>query len=120
MLQKKLKVPHIWSYFEFGHEKGEHDGAGACIKRELCRQEINFTTNSLIRYEKSIVEWCSLVMGEGTGTCEDKSHKKGHVHRYFWKVVDVDRSSGMNEKQSKALMDSIQLEHHTMQYLKYI
>ena len=23
-------VPHIRSFFEFGHGKGEHDGAGAC------------------------------------------------------------------------------------------
>jgi hypothetical protein len=26
MLHKKLKVPHIWNYFESGHGKGEHDG----------------------------------------------------------------------------------------------
>ena len=92
MLHKKLKVPHLWNYFESGNGKEEHDGAGACIKRELRRKEMNFTNISLIQYEKSIVEWCSLVMGEGTRTCEDQSHMKSHVHRYFWEVVDVDRS----------------------------
>jgi hypothetical protein len=35
ILHKKLKVPHICNYFESGHGKGEHDGAGACIKRVL-------------------------------------------------------------------------------------
>jgi hypothetical protein len=92
MLHKKLKVPHIWNYFESKHEKGEHDEAGECIKRVLCRHEMKFTTTSLIRYEKSIFEWCSLVMGEETGTCEDQSHMKGHVHRYFGEVVNVDQS----------------------------
>jgi hypothetical protein len=66
MLHKKLKVPHIWNYFESGHGKGEHDGVGACIKRVLHRKEMKFTTTSLIRDAKSIVEWCSSVMGEGT------------------------------------------------------
>jgi hypothetical protein len=53
---------------------------------------MKFITISLIRDEKSIVEWCSSVMGEGTGTHEDQSHNKGHVHRYFWEVVYVDRT----------------------------
>jgi len=66
MLHKKLKVPHIWSYFESGHGKWEHDGAGACIKIVLCGEEMNFTTTSLIQYAKFIVEWCSLVIREGT------------------------------------------------------
>jgi len=71
------------------HEKGEHDGEGPCIKRPLCRQEMNFTTTSLIQDAKSIVEWCCLVMVEGTRIREDQLHKKGHVHIYFWEVVDV-------------------------------
>ena len=35
MFHKKIKVPHIWNYFESKHGKGQHDGAGACIKRVL-------------------------------------------------------------------------------------
>jgi hypothetical protein len=53
---------------------------------------MNFTPTSIIRDAESIVEWCSLVMGEGTRTREHQSHRKGHVHRYFLEVVDVDRS----------------------------
>jgi hypothetical protein len=92
MLQKKLMVSHFWNYFESRNRKVEHDGARTCIKRALCREEIKFTTNSLILDAKSIVEWCSSIMGEGTRTCEDQSSRKLHVHRYFWEVVDVDRS----------------------------
>ena len=39
----KYKVPHIWKYFETGHGKGKHDGAGACIKTALRREEMKFT-----------------------------------------------------------------------------
>jgi hypothetical protein len=87
----------------------------ACIKRVLHRKEMKFTTTSLIQDVKSIVEWCSSVMGEGTWTHEDQSHMKAHVHRYFWEVVDVDRSQWYECKKSRALVDSIQLEHHKMQ-----
>jgi hypothetical protein len=60
-------------------------------KKNLCRKEMKFTTTSLIRDEKSIIEWCSSIMGEGTGSHEDQSHKKGNIHRYFLEVVNVDQ-----------------------------
>jgi hypothetical protein len=56
MLQKKLKVPYIWNYFESRHGKGEHHGVGACIKISLHKKEMNFTTNPLIQDVKSNVE----------------------------------------------------------------
>jgi hypothetical protein len=28
----KKNITHCWNFFETGHGKGEHDGAGACIK----------------------------------------------------------------------------------------
>ena len=43
LLHIKYKVPHVWNYFETGHGKGEHDGAGACIKTSLQREEMKFT-----------------------------------------------------------------------------
>ena len=63
IFHKRHKVPHIWNYFETRHGKGEHDGAGTCIKTALRSQEMKFTTISLIRDAKTIVAWCSLVMG---------------------------------------------------------
>ena len=85
-------MPHIWNYFETGHRKGEHDGEGACIKTALHRQEMKFTTISLIRDENTIVAWCSSVMGQGATRQEDQSSQKSHVHRCFWELVNVDRS----------------------------
>ena len=34
-LHKKTNMKHRWNYFEIGHGKGEHDGAGACVKLTL-------------------------------------------------------------------------------------
>ena len=67
MLPRKIKVPHIWNYFETRHGKGGHDGVGVCIKTTLCRQEMKFTIVSIIQDAKSIVEWCFSTMGEGVG-----------------------------------------------------
>ena len=55
ILHKRHNVPHIWNYFETRQGKGEHDGAGACINTELHRQEIKFTTISLIRDAKTLL-----------------------------------------------------------------
>ena len=33
-------VPILWNFFETGHGKGEHDGAGACVKRALRRYQL--------------------------------------------------------------------------------
>ena len=54
---------HIWNYFETGHGKGEHDGAGACIKTALQREEMRFI-GACRRDTASIVKWCASVMGE--------------------------------------------------------
>jgi hypothetical protein len=48
MLHKKIKVPHIYNYFESEHGKGDHYGVGTCVKKTLCRQEMKFITTSLI------------------------------------------------------------------------
>ena len=63
LLQIKYKVPHVWNYFETGHGKGEHDGAGACIKTALRREEMKFTSARLLD-AASIVQWCASFMGE--------------------------------------------------------
>ena len=79
IIHKRHKVTHIWNYFETGHGKGEHDGVGACIKTALCRKEMKFITIFLIQDAKTIIAWCSLVMGrelEGKKT----NHLKKHMY----------------------------------------
>jgi len=90
-LHKNYKVPHMWNYFETGHGKGEHDGAGACVKTALRREELKLSTISTIRNVQSIVRWCTSVMGEESAMRAESTRKR-HVDIFFWEVVDIDRS----------------------------
>ena len=69
----------MWNFTEAGHGKGEHDGAGACIKRALAHEELKYKDGAILTYEKSIIQWCNATMGLGK---EDKSI----VHRFFWLI----------------------------------
>ena len=66
MLHKTYNVLHIWNYFEIGHDKGEHDGVGACIRTALQRDEMRFTRNPHIKDVESIVQWCYATMSDQT------------------------------------------------------
>ena len=35
----------LWNFYESGHGKGEHDGAGACVKRALRQHELAGMSN---------------------------------------------------------------------------
>ena len=41
-------VPHIWSSFESSHGKGEHDRAGACVKRALVKKQLKILGAKLL------------------------------------------------------------------------
>ena len=85
MLHKTYNVPHIWNYFETGHDKGELDEADACMKTALQREEMRFTRNPHIKDAKSIVQWCSATMSDRTSVV-------GRPVKNFCHVVDIDRS----------------------------
>ena len=91
MLHKTYNVPHIWNYFETWHDKGENDGAGACIKNSLEREDMRFTRNPHINDAKSIVQWCSTTMSDRT-IVQHTSIGVGRPVRNFSHVVDIDRS----------------------------
>jgi hypothetical protein len=40
MQHARCNVKFLWNFFESGHGKGEHDGAGACVKRALRQHEL--------------------------------------------------------------------------------
>ncbi len=54
-------MPHIWSFFEFGHGKGEHDGVGACVKRAIVKKQLNISRVDLLD-ARSIVDWYSSTL----------------------------------------------------------
>lgn len=50
-------IPHVWSFFQSGHGKGEHDGVGACIKHALRKHQLNYEGDR-IKDAHDVVEWC--------------------------------------------------------------
>ena len=72
-------VQHFWNFIEAGHRKGEHDGARACVKRALSREELKYEDGAILKNVETIVQWCNLMMGPGN-TC------KSMVSRYFWLI----------------------------------
>ena len=69
----------MWNLIEVGHGKGEHNGAGACIKRALAHEEVKYKDGAILADTKSIIQWCNTTMGLG---------KKGEstVRRFFWLI----------------------------------
>ena len=44
----------MWSFFEVRHDKGEHDGASACVKRALAREQLKFEESAKFRHAHAI------------------------------------------------------------------
>jgi len=72
----------MWNFFEAGHGKGEHDGAGACVKRILARQQLKFEDAIKFKDACGIVDWCN------TRLCTPGSSEYSTVHRFFWLVEE--------------------------------
>jgi len=64
--------------------KGQHDGASACIKNALRGGQRKFIRTNF-QDAKSIVKWCTIVMGE-------QSTRKRKVRMIFSNVKNVDHS----------------------------
>ena len=67
----------MWNFKEAGHGKGEHDGAGACIKRALACEELKYTEKATLSDARCIVQWCNATMGPG-------NEGESMVRRFFW------------------------------------
>ena len=80
-MQVKRGVPHIWSSFESGHGKGEHDGAEACVKRALVKEQLKILRADLLDAH-NIVDWCSSTLSKGV-TLDLVEY------RFFWLVEEA-------------------------------
>ena len=72
-------VKHFLNFIEVGHGKEEHDGARACVKRELSREELQYEGGAILQHAKTIVQWCTSMMGLGNTS-------ESMVSRYFWLI----------------------------------
>lgn len=80
-----------WNFFESGHGKGEHDGAGAVVKRALTHEQLK-TDGVDLKCAADIVAFLKDTMSTTTST---GYVKECLVIRHFWNVQigDVDRSN---------------------------
>ena len=85
----------MWSFFEAGHGKGEHDGAGACVKRALSREQLKFEEKAKFKNAHEIVEWCNKYLY--TRSSEKSTNKcffclveeKNILSRYDCDIISV-------------------------------
>ena len=75
----------IWNFFESGHGKGEHDGAGAVIKRALTHEQLK-ADGEVLKNAGDVVEFLR------------KHFQDSDVKRVFWEVGinDVNRENEWN------------------------
>ena len=71
-----MNIKHCWNFFETGHGKGEHDGAGACVKRALRRWKMNHSSKRF-HSAAEVVQWCK------SNIIHDCSQQPNDVHRYI-------------------------------------
>ena len=74
-LHKALNIKHGWNFFETGHGKGEHDCAGACVKRALQRCKMNHSSRQF-HSTAEVFQRCK------SNLSHDCSQQSKDVHRY--------------------------------------
>lgn len=74
------RIPHIWCFFEAGNGKGEHDGASACLKRALVKEQLRIS-GANFSDARFIVDCCSSTLSHGD-TLDSV------VTRFFWLVEE--------------------------------
>lgn len=72
-------VQHFWNFNEAGHGKGEHDGVGVCVKRDLSREELKYEGGAILKNNETIVQWWNSMMRLG-------NIGKSMVYIYFWLI----------------------------------
>ena len=78
---RQTNIQHVWSFFEAGHGKGEHDGAGSCVKRALSREQLKFEEKAKLKNAHEIVEWCNKYLYTG-------SSQNSTIKRFFYLVEE--------------------------------
>ena len=54
-MHRLCRIQFMWNFTKTGHGKGEHNGAGTCIKRALACEELKYKDGTILTNVKSIV-----------------------------------------------------------------
>ena len=80
-LHTKTCINHCCNFFETGHGKVEHDGAGACIKQALQRYQMNPYARRLVD-AKEVVQWCIATLSHETNQPREVQR---YIHfNFYW------------------------------------
>ena len=86
-------VQMVWHYWGTGHGKGPHDGAGACVKQALRKEQLKAQDGVILQNAHDVVMFLEKTM--------DRQHlayegARRDVNRNFWeiKLGDVNRDHG--------------------------
>ena len=87
---KLTAVQMSWNFSASGHGKGEHDGAGAVVKRALTNEQLK-SDGATLKNAGDVVRFLQETMPESNN---HGPRGKCHTRRMFWeiKLGDVDRS----------------------------
>ena len=83
-LCKLMGIKMTLSFFGFGHGKGEHDGAGAVLKRCLTYEKLK-SDGVVLRKAIDVVQFLKRKLSAGAASSYVQSTKEGpEVHQKFW------------------------------------
>ena len=84
-----------WFFFGSGHDKGEHDGAGAVVKRTLTHEQLK-PNGVILRCATNVVAFCQANLSQGAPASYPS--KERECARVFWEVLagDVNRELKWN------------------------
>ena len=74
-------IEMLWSFFASGHGKGEHDGAGAIVKRALTHEQLKPDAWHM-KCAKDVVDFLKHKFHDG--------HTNAEVNRIFWEIQEAD------------------------------
>ena len=88
-------VQMSWFFSASGHGKGEHDGAGAVVKRTLTHEQLK-ADGPKLTCAADVVAYCRANLSEGADACYASKQRK--IARVFWevKVGEVNRELKWN------------------------
>ena len=75
-----MNIKNHWNLFETGHGKGEHDGAGACVKRALRRWQMKHSSRRFHSVAE-VVQWCKSNLIHDCG--QQSKYVRRYVHYFF-------------------------------------
>jgi hypothetical protein len=83
-----------WNFFATGHGKGEVDGAGALLKREVRKEQMKPHGLKL----QNSAEVVAFLRAETNKFYSGNSAARRHIKKHFWdiKIGDIDRSRLFN------------------------